>query len=64
MCVEIENLSRLFTTIYVSPNTNLNKPWLIIGDFNDIRDDNEKKGSVSLNVSKCNQFNDLINDYS
>ena len=68
--------SLLFTVIYASPEPNLRfdlwkelelisqnarEPWLVAGDFNDIRDPFEKKGGVPLNWRRANLFNERIN---
>ena len=38
----------------------MQKPWLIIGDFNEVRDPCEKKGEAPFNWKKANLFNENI----
>lgn len=60
-----------FTPIYASPNddtrselweepfsiaSSCNGKWLVAGDFNDIANQDEKKGGASINQRKCNIF--------
>jgi hypothetical protein len=64
-----------FTPIYASPietkrNTlwndmkqlarNINDPWLLAGDFNDIVNADEKRGGAVASIRKCNIFKDRI----
>lgn len=48
------NLRHLASTI--------TKPWLMIGDFNEIAYPEEKKGGAPADVRKCHLFNSQIND--
>ncbi|GAU49878.1 hypothetical protein TSUD_408170 [Trifolium subterraneum] len=67
----------LLTVIYASPRenerhdtwqllrqlaTSINKPWLMMGDFNEIAYPDEKKGGAPANVKKYQIFNNWIND--
>ncbi|CAJ2658994.1 unnamed protein product [Trifolium pratense] len=67
----------LLTVIYASPRenerhdtwqllrhlaTSINKPWLVMGDFNEIAYPDEKKGGAPVDVKKCQIFNSWIND--
>lgn len=42
----------------------INKPWLVVGDFNDIVCANEKKGGGQVFARKCNKFRENIEDCS
>ncbi|XP_019190728.1 PREDICTED: uncharacterized protein LOC109185202 [Ipomoea nil] len=37
-------------------NINLNDPWIMMGDFNDIADNTEQWGSCSINSGRCLKF--------
>ncbi|KAI9078158.1 hypothetical protein K1719_039926 [Acacia pycnantha] len=65
----------LFTAVYASPSeqkrrelwemlqgmvADIIEPWLIAGDFNDIRSPYEQKGGGRVNESRCARFNDWI----
>lgn len=65
-----------FTAIYGSPREQERKslwddmweiskncplPWMLAGDFNDIKDPVEQKGGESVNENKCQRFLDNIN---
>lgn len=65
----------LFTAIYASPRAtereelwndliriadSINMPWLIAGDFNDIKSPDEQKGGVAAHERKCKKFRDNI----
>jgi len=67
----------LLTVVYASPrenerhntwqllrqlSTSINKPWLMMGDFNEIAYPGEKKGGAPTDVRKCQIFNSWIND--
>ncbi|XP_058780637.1 uncharacterized protein LOC131654707 [Vicia villosa] len=69
----------LFTAIYASPNdvkrrnmwdllktiaSNINLPWLLAEDFNDIAYASEKKGGAQASSRKCKLFRDKIEDCS
>lgn len=43
----------------ISKNTSL--PWMLAGDFNDIKDPSEQKGGNFANENKCRKFFDNIN---
>ncbi|XP_028785542.1 uncharacterized protein LOC114741444 [Neltuma alba] len=38
-----------------------NGPWMVLGDFNDIRGAHEKKGGAPINSRRCDTFEDRIN---
>lgn len=65
----------MFTVIYAIPNniirrslwdnmkviaTNIDRSWLVAGDFNDIVDANEKKGGGNVSAHRCSVFRDNI----
>ncbi|XP_028768395.1 uncharacterized protein LOC114726004 [Neltuma alba] len=67
----------LFTAIYASPRAaerqllweslksmsrNINGPWLLAGDFNDIKTPEEQRGGIKVNERKCNKFCSNMND--
>ncbi|XP_061353963.1 uncharacterized protein LOC133298652 [Gastrolobium bilobum] len=72
MRIEIENFSSfLCTAIYANPHEeirhemreevkdmsmSISEPWLMVGDFIDIRSSNEKIGSSIPNFVKCQRF--------
>ncbi|XP_061345139.1 uncharacterized protein LOC133290994 [Gastrolobium bilobum] len=72
MRVEIENINRfLCTAIYASPHEvtrhemweevklisqTSNEPWIMAGDFNDIRCSDEKRGDSPTDIAKCLRF--------
>jgi hypothetical protein len=66
-----------FTPVYDSPNealrnmlwedlknlsVNIQEPWLLAGDFNDIACIEEKRGGVVASSRRCNIFRDRINN--
>ncbi|PNX77058.1 hypothetical protein L195_g033019, partial [Trifolium pratense] len=67
----------LLTVVYASPReqergetwnklrqlaANINEPWLMVGDFNEIASPEEKKGGAQVDIKKCQQFNSWINE--
>ncbi|KAI9125415.1 hypothetical protein K1719_004031 [Acacia pycnantha] len=67
----------LFTAIYASPNERMrhriwellynisletNEPWLLAGDFNEIKSPLEQKGGGRVNEARCRNFNGWIQD--
>jgi hypothetical protein len=36
--------------------------WMIAGDFNDIKCEEEKRGGARVSVRKCNKFRERIDD--
>ncbi|KAI9070534.1 hypothetical protein K1719_047503 [Acacia pycnantha] len=69
--------SMAFTAIYASPSeqrrgriwsilqniaSNMVEPWLLAGDFNEIKSPLEKKGGGRINETRCARFNDWIQD--
>ncbi|XP_058762472.1 uncharacterized protein LOC131635855 [Vicia villosa] len=67
----------LFTVVYASPQENkrkvlweeiktlaenVNSPWMLAGDFNDMAFSSEKKGGAISSTRKCKVFRDNIND--
>ncbi|KAI9082356.1 hypothetical protein K1719_035779 [Acacia pycnantha] len=67
----------LFTAVYASPcvqkrfclwdtlyklATEISEPWLVAGDFNDIKTPLEQKGGGHVNETRCHRFNDWIED--
>ncbi|KAI9076668.1 hypothetical protein K1719_041433 [Acacia pycnantha] len=71
-----ENLV-LFTAVYASPNekrrrglwdnlqeiaASVSEPWLIAGDFNEIKTPLEQKGGGRVNETRCRRFNDWIQE--
>ncbi|KAI9107229.1 hypothetical protein K1719_021838 [Acacia pycnantha] len=43
-------------------STGITEPWLIAGDFNEIRSPFEQKGGGRINEMRCRRFNDWIQD--
>lgn len=43
--------------------TRIQQNWMIVGDFNDIRGNNEKAGGAQVCRRKCEIFNKRIDDY-
>ncbi|KAI9086787.1 hypothetical protein K1719_031381 [Acacia pycnantha] len=67
----------LFTTVYAQPNEQRRKriwellqglageivePWMLVGDFNEIRTPMEQRGGGRINEVRCNKFNQWIED--
>ncbi|KAI9070707.1 hypothetical protein K1719_047329 [Acacia pycnantha] len=67
----------LFTAIYASPTEQkrhrlweilhemaclINEPWILVGDFNDIKTPLEQKGGGRINESRCRRFNEWIEE--
>ncbi|KAI9117064.1 hypothetical protein K1719_012063 [Acacia pycnantha] len=67
----------LFTAIYASPNeqkrhnlwemlynisVEVEEPWLLAGDFNEIKSPMEQKGGGRINEVRCRNFNEWIQD--
>jgi endonuclease/exonuclease/phosphatase family metal-dependent hydrolase len=67
----------LLTVVYASPRdhernetwqrlhqmaTSIQEPWIMMGDFNEIANPDEKKGGAPVDIKKCQNFNDWIND--
>ncbi|RYR39566.1 hypothetical protein Ahy_A09g045127 isoform B [Arachis hypogaea] len=45
-----------------SMTPNINKAWLLSGDFNEIKDVSEKKGGANIDKKACTSFANWIND--
>lgn len=72
------NSSFFFSGIYASPkyrrrkitwselkdmSTSINLPWIVIGDFNEVRNQNDQKlGGNPVNLNRCNAFNSCISE--
>src|SRR5437588_775755 len=41
-------------------HTNTNNPWMIIGDFNTIKDQNEKSGGTPVDINDIRPFTDML----
>ncbi|KAI9098542.1 hypothetical protein K1719_025167 [Acacia pycnantha] len=67
----------LFTAVYASPceqkrrhlwavlkemASNISEPWLVAGDFNEIKTPMEQKGGGRVNETRCRVFNDWIQE--
>ncbi|KAI9128591.1 hypothetical protein K1719_000074 [Acacia pycnantha] len=67
----------LFTAIYAQPNEQrreriwemlqglageIGEPWMLVGDFNEIRSPTEQRGGGRINEVRCNKFNQWIED--
>ncbi|KAI9127269.1 hypothetical protein K1719_001828 [Acacia pycnantha] len=67
----------LFTAVYAHPNEQrrnriwdilhrlaceIEEPWMLVGDFNEIRSPLEQKGGGRINEVRCNKFNQWIED--
>jgi hypothetical protein len=65
-----------FSVVYASPSedmrndlwtelfqiaANMTDKWLLAGDFNDIKDNTEKKGGAPINHRRCTLFRERIN---
>ncbi|XP_061366923.1 uncharacterized protein LOC133310054 [Gastrolobium bilobum] len=68
----------LCTAVYASPrdverhvmwddishiSNSINVPWIMLGDFNDIRSSNEKKGGSFPDSARCSRFSDFLNSF-
>ncbi|MCH84023.1 hypothetical protein A2U01_0004853, partial [Trifolium medium] len=42
--------------------TTITAPWLVMGDFNETASPDEKKGGARVDIGKCLQFNNWINE--
>lgn len=77
MEVRATSKSFVFSAIYASPrfrmrkmlweellslSSNLDKPWLLLGDFNDIINENEKMGGRKISYRRSKLFSDAINN--
>ncbi|KAI9094816.1 hypothetical protein K1719_026622 [Acacia pycnantha] len=75
--VRLGGANLLFTAIYANPNVQrwhglwedllrisegVNVPWLLGGDFNEIKSPLEQKGGGRVNETRCRRFNDWIQD--
>ncbi|KAI9073641.1 hypothetical protein K1719_044384 [Acacia pycnantha] len=75
--VKLGGEAMLFTTIYASPNeqkrfrlwdnlqqlaSGIFEPWLLAGDFNDIKTPLEQIGGGRVNDLQCRRFNEWIED--
>lgn len=40
----------------------MNKPWMVVGDFNDIASITRRKKGAQVSIKKCNVFRNRIND--
>ncbi|KAI9125131.1 hypothetical protein K1719_003747 [Acacia pycnantha] len=67
----------LFTAMYAHPNeqkrkriwevlkeiaSEVDEPWVLVGDFNEIRSPREQRGGGRVNEVRCKNFNDWIED--
>ncbi|KAI9109580.1 hypothetical protein K1719_019634 [Acacia pycnantha] len=67
----------LFTAVYAHPNeqkrkriwevlkviaSEVDEPWVLVGDFNEIRSPREQRGGGRVNEVRCKNFNDWIED--
>ncbi|KAI9075963.1 hypothetical protein K1719_042085 [Acacia pycnantha] len=67
----------VFTAIYANPNEHrrsriwpllkgiadvMEEPWILIGDFNEIKSPLEQKGGGRINEARCNKFNTWIQE--
>lgn len=57
-----ESEKRMFWEEMKELAAELYEPWALIGDFNDIRMENEKTGGAPVNMRKCNLFDDRISN--
>ncbi|KAI9126817.1 hypothetical protein K1719_002413 [Acacia pycnantha] len=75
--VDLGGISMLFTAIYANPNErsrhclweelssisrDVTEPWLLAGDFNDIKSPLEQKGGGRINATRCGRFNEWIQE--
>ncbi|XP_061343759.1 uncharacterized protein LOC133289777 [Gastrolobium bilobum] len=69
----------VLTVVYASPreevrqdlwkdlrriSSNLSKPWMVMGDFNEIMYAREKKGGIPVNLSRCLNFVGVLDGYN
>lgn len=50
-------LTRMFNKIV----ERMNKPWMVVGDFNDIASITRRKKGAQVSIKKCNVFRNRIN---
>jgi hypothetical protein len=60
----IEALRSILREDLKSLSLNMQEPWLLAGDFNDIIGVNEKRGGAEASIRKCSIFRDRINECS
>ncbi|KAI9117550.1 hypothetical protein K1719_011716 [Acacia pycnantha] len=73
--VKLDDKRMLFTAVYASPceqkrqslwsslhslASEIAEPWLLAGDFNEIKSPLEQKGGGRVNISRCRKFNEWI----
>lgn len=72
LCIKGNGLpGMLCTTVYIHPQgsrkkncfdnirvvaDNINGPWILLGDFNEITNEEEKKGGAPVDQSRCFRF--------
>lgn len=71
------NKSFILSAIYASPkfhsrkllwsdllsfSVNINKPWLVVGDFNEVKNKSEKQGGRNISVHRSNLYVDTMNN--
>ncbi|KAI9079330.1 hypothetical protein K1719_038731 [Acacia pycnantha] len=77
--LSLEGRETLFTAVYASPSeqrrlvtwdllqelaSEVVEPWLLAGDFNEIKSPLEQKGGGRVNESRCTRFNGWIQNYN
>ncbi|KAI9110616.1 hypothetical protein K1719_018482 [Acacia pycnantha] len=75
--IGLDGEEMLFSAVYASPceqkrrrlwevfqeiAINVTEPWLVAGDFNEIKTPLEQKGGGRVNDTRCRRFNDWIQD--
>ncbi|KAI9073386.1 hypothetical protein K1719_044665 [Acacia pycnantha] len=73
--IGLDGVEMLFSAVYASPceqkrhslwntfqelESNVSEPWLIAGDFNEIKTPLEQKGGGRVSEARCRKFNDWI----